>query len=122
MSPLHPTRFARRPLPARGDRCARSGRVKSRPMVPARFDEFGEIALADANEIGVREALGIIEDGDDLRRQPQRRHRLGVGTRHDFIFGVAVQEDFRRMVDLALVGDHTAVAAIDRPLICSGCG
>jgi len=48
-------------------------------MVPARFDEFGEIALADAHEIGVREALGVIEDGDDLRRQPQGRHGPGSG-------------------------------------------
>ena len=42
------------------------GRMKSRPMVPPCLNEFGEIVVADAYQVGMREAFGIVENGDDF--------------------------------------------------------
>src|SRR5664280_564644 len=60
--------------PARGLLDGALGRVKSRPMVPARFDDFGEIVVGDANEVAMREALGIVEDGDAVSYTHLRAH------------------------------------------------
>ena len=44
---------------------AASGGVETGPMVAARLDEFGEIVVGDLDQVGVAEALGIIEDRDE---------------------------------------------------------
>ena len=71
----------------------------------AGFHEFGEVGVGDLDQVAVAEALGIIQHGNDLRRQPEGRHGGGVGPRHHFVFRVAFEQHLGDVVAFALIGD-----------------
>ena len=87
-------RAGKQPMKARTScaarRCKAGGQVPE-PLIAVRrgssarcgagesFDEFGEVVVGDPYQVAVPETFGIVDHGDDLRREPQRRHRVRVG-------------------------------------------
>src|SRR5690349_10588673 len=64
------------------------------PVVVARRSHIGEAARAHGEQVGVAEALRIIEDRDDLRIGAHDRRVPRFGAFEPLQFGMTIEEKF----------------------------
>src|SRR5262245_60545758 len=87
----------------------------TKPMVLLRATPTN-VSLVNFDEIAVAESFGVIENGDDRRRDPEHRGDRGRGRRPSRVFGIAFQENVVGAIDLRSFGDWRCLSCERKPL------